>query len=986
MDHSAQNSVRRGILACLMVCAGSCAACVWLVGPVSAFGQAPPKGADHSAQPQPAGPPGAKPARNQPRGVPTATPMPIQPGMPNQPKGAVPDQVMPGGMPQPVTTPPAGEGVTVPPAVDKGDVIEFPGFAEGIELRLFVDLVIEQAKVQIMVTDGATAAMTRKVFLPQKLNIPKAELMQFLTLLLEQGGATIAQDVANLYVIRAANDIPVKFGDGEFFSTRVIPTRGLRPTSLQQAVSQALGGGAAGVTGFQPGAPGAPQGNTGAGGGSVAYLDDLGVIIITNTPRRIQAVTAMLEALLAEQSKQEIIRFELKYIAAQTARQRLLELLGRGGGGRTGLIPGVGVSPQELAAQFNPNPGAGGNAGGQNLVNLVDRLTPDPLSNALIFRGRTDEKLFLQKLLDTIDRPNQLVAKQYSLPGSAEQLASLGARQGLGAVVRLPGTHGSGVGGGLDAVFQQGFPQGQFNVSFPGQFGQSQQGGEVSGPTFIVDSEGRGFIYYGTPEQHDQVRMMVASLRDFTSPEELELQFYKLKHSKAQEVAEVINNLLSNQRPAAGGGLLPTAPNQPRQPRLPRGVQPTPQPTTTPTPSIAGSTGGPGGSGPRTGGLSALVGDENTFVLGDDKLNLVLVRAARRLQPEFKTLIERLDARRPQVYLDVKILAVTDNQDFRLAVETQIAAGQSATQTNFGLSAPRSGAGTPLQPIQAARIVGTGLPGLTTALIRSDFVPFVLTAIQNNTDSKFIASPQLLVNDNEPASVKTIDSRPTVTTTSLGTSGTGNVVQGAGENATAETSLDVTPQIGDGGAVRLKFKIKQEAFTGDPPIPQAEPPKLTNSLESDAVTVPSDATIVVGGLSIDSTRNTVIKVPLIGDIPIVGQLFRDTRQTTTRTTLYVFITPRIMRDENFADLRLLSQGPAQLLPVDARAEVPSPEPVRYDTPGPGPGAIPRGPDGSGEPLGAAPASSRPGFVPANGPANGAAGSSPASPTTPGGQP
>ena len=81
-------------------------------------------------------------------------------------------------------------------------------------------------------------------------------------------------------------------------------------------------------------------------------------------------------------------------------------------------------------------------------------------------------------------------------------------------------------------------------------------------------------------------------------------------------------------------------------------------------------------------------------------------------------------------------------------------------------------------------------------------------------------------------------------------------------------------------------------------------------------TVPADATIVIGGITVEDIRNTVLKVPLLGDIPLVGELFKKTNKINNKSKLYVFLTPRIMTDPNFNDLKLFSKGPQSEMGID----------------------------------------------------------------------
>ncbi len=128
---------------------------------------------------------------------------------------------------------------------------------------------------------------------------------------------------------------------------------------------------------------GAPAGGvtTGSGAlGQAAYIDELGVIVLTGSPRRLEAVESLVKLLLDEYARAKFIRLELKYVAASIARERALQLIGQ--------------APQSSSRQnLNMNPGGDpGNPGSvtgrsTTLDNLADRLTIDPTGNALIFRG-----------------------------------------------------------------------------------------------------------------------------------------------------------------------------------------------------------------------------------------------------------------------------------------------------------------------------------------------------------------------------------------------------------------------------------------------------------------------------------------------------------------------------------------------------------------------------------------------------------------------
>ncbi|MFN0011664.1 MAG: secretin N-terminal domain-containing protein [Phycisphaerales bacterium] len=877
---------------------------------------------------------GTAAAQSQPPATPPATPPTTPPGEPpaDQPVDEpaqpvpVPDQAQPAAQgpavperPPVVAPPPAAEPLpadkgSAPGVIVDGDSFQFGPFADGVEMRLLVDLVIAQTKIQVITTDQAVGVLSKKIYFSVPLSVPKGDLLSFLTMLLEQNGASMTSDVAGIYIIKGPQEAFGGIGDRAFDATQLIPTSGLRPSSLTQAIGVVLRGGGGGV----PGQPG-------MAGGPIAYLDDLGVILITDTPRRIELVKQLVVKLAAEQSKQDIAYFELTYIAAPVARQRLLELLGRGG------RSGGGLDPIQQAVQAQQQ--AGGMGGVTNLSNLADRLIPDPQSNSLIFRGRPDEQEFITRLLKVVDKPNRLRPKWYAIGSAAIQLAQHGKRQGLGEIITLPSSRDASGGGGsafngLNAGNPQGGAPGQVNT-----FGSSSQPAE-GGSIFLIDPEGRGFIYYGTEQQQEEVQRLADEFKEITAAETVVYEFYKLRHGKAEDIAAIIQELLTNQaRPTGGGPLLPGAPaGNPasvNQFRLPRRGE------TTATPALAASTDSTARAGP--GELGAIGASEDIHVGPDTQNNQIFVKAPRRLQPQFARLIEKLDLRRPQVYIEALIVAIAGNETFRLAFENQliIANGTGgAFNTSFGLSSFATGTGTSATngAFTGPKSVATGLAGFTGAIIKSEYVPIIINALASNTDTRILARPQLLVDDNEEATVEVKDEQPTTTQSQSGSSST--TLTGFGGFEEAGAKLTVTPQISEGNYMKLNYQIELSSFQGTSTTNASgsvvPPPRLTNKIDSKSVTIPSDSTIVVGGLTSTQTGKTVIKIPLLGDIPIIGQLFQDYNTTETTRTLYIFITPRVMRDPTFNDLRLLTQGPQAILTPEERQDLPTAKPIRIE--------------------------------------------------------
>jgi general secretion pathway protein D len=451
----------------------------------------------------------------------------------------------------------------------------------------------------------------------------------------------------------------------------------------------------------------------------------------------------------------------------------------------------------------------------------------------------------------------------------------------------------------------------------PGGQGGSDSVGAGAG--FVIYPDNGGFIYRGTEFQHRRVDALVTALAKISADEKMTIEFYKLHHGKSTDVADTIQNLLSNSAGTGnrgsllGAGLGGRNTNRPTTPRNPQ------TPGTTRTPNSPNA----GGDGTSGGGLAEIEGAD-VFVLADEPNNQILVKAPAKLQPQFRQLINRIDLRRAQVYIDSKIVVVSSTDSFRLAIEAQQVIGQFAFNTNFGLgtlgAAPAAGstAATTGGLFQPKNIL-SNLSGITSALVRSKDVPFIINAIANNIDTRIVASPQLLVDDNEDAEISSLDQQPTATTSQ--SSAAGSTLTSFQQYESAGPKLKVKPQISEGGYMRLEYSIELSSFSGSG-SGSLPPPKLENKIMSKSVTVPTDSTIIVGGLTFTQTGHTVVKIPLLGSIPLVGNLFKDQSSSDRTSSLYVFITPKIMRDPTFGDLRLLTRGP--LAEAGLPAEYPPP--------------------------------------------------------------
>lgn len=165
-----------------------------------------------------------------------------------------------------------------------------------------------------------------------------------------------------------------------------------------------------------------------------------------------------------------------------------------------------------------------------------------------------------------------------------------------------------------------------------------------------------------------------------------------------------------------------------------------------------------------------------------------------------------------------------------------------------------------------------------------------IAALQADGLGKLISSPRVVTANNKEATIEDGTEVPYVTT-----SNSGGVVTQTVSFKPAKLSLKVTPQITPDGTVKMALVIKKEeadwtkAVLGNPPI--------KSSVVKTDVVVENGGTVVVGGVYITNNQSSVEKVPMLGDIPFLGWLFKYKNDTGSRRELLIFITPRIISDK-----------------------------------------------------------------------------------------
>ncbi|MGK0171698.1 MAG: general secretion pathway protein D, partial [Gammaproteobacteria bacterium] len=189
--------------------------------------------------------------------------------------------------------------------------------------------------------------------------------------------------------------------------------------------------------------------------------------------------------------------------------------------------------------------------------------------------------------------------------------------------------------------------------------------------------------------------------------------------------------------------------------------------------------------------------------------------------------------------------------------------------------------------------------GLDVGIVSRSTNKFIaLQLLATETDFTILSNPQVIVRNGATAFIN-IGQEVAILSSTLQTDTSGSTTQTSFDRRDVAISLEVTPEIGADGSLQLKFKLKDERFAGTDGNNQP----IFNKREVITDLVTQDGqTLFLGGIIQDTGNQVVGKLPVLGDLPVVGKLFSNNDQTGTRTELVVFLTPRIIRDSTGAEL------------------------------------------------------------------------------------
>ncbi|QKK07471.1 MAG: hypothetical protein HND58_04390 [Planctomycetota bacterium] len=404
----------------------------------------------------------------------------------------------------------------------------------------------------------------------------------------------------------------------------------------------------------------------------------------------------------------------------------------------------------------------------------------------------------------------------------------------------------------------------------------------------IGDDPTGSLIVTATAAQHKQVVEILARLAESPEAVRRPTRTFRLMNRDAEEVVAVVRSLVST-------GVVALSSREPDE-----GTR---APDTAATP-------------PQTRYEAA---SEELQLTADPATNSIIAIGEVAELERLERLLKDLDVRRPQVLLEVLIVSLSESDSLDLGVEIDaLINGPNDTVAKlsslFGLSS--TGAG-------ASGIEGNRGAGLTGIVLNPGDFSVVLRALQSLNQGRSLSIPKVLVASNEQASLNSVLEQPYTTLNASDTVATTSF----GGSSDAGTEVSVRPQIAEGGHLRLEYQISLSAFVGAASDPSVPPPRQQNSIDSVA-TIPDGYTIAVGGIELTTEGYAETGIPLLSDIPLLGEAFKNRSKSGSRSRFYVFIRSTILRDRDFEDLKYLSDLRSTEMDIDDGWPEPQPRVIR----------------------------------------------------------
>lgn len=380
------------------------------------------------------------------------------------------------------------------------------------------------------------------------------------------------------------------------------------------------------------------------------------------------------------------------------------------------------------------------------------------------------------------------------------------------------------------------------------------------------------------PARIQTLRTLVAGL-DVPGAAGGNIHVVYLRNAEAVKLAETLRGIMTGQAPAtaAAGTSLGTAT--------------TTAPATTSAGTVSGAAGG-------------------SMILADPATNSLVIQASDVTYNQLRAVIDKLDARRAQVFVEALVVEITAEKAAEFGIQWQDLSNLNDSGTNFIGGTNLGGRGTGSNIIDASVNLGSLGQGLNVGVVSGTIeIPglglvtnlgMLARALESDANANILSTPNLVTMDNEEAKIVIGQNVPFITGSyaQTGTTTTANPFQTI-ERQDVGLTLKVRPQVSEGGSVKLQIYQEISSLresTG------AASDVITDKRSIDSTVLVDDGRIIVlGGLIQDSMQDGLDKVPLLGDIPVLGHFFKYEKRKRVKTNLMVFLRPHVLRDVGSLD-------------------------------------------------------------------------------------
>lgn len=521
------------------------------------------------------------------------------------------------------------------------------------------------------------------------------------------------------------------------------------------------------------------------------------------------------------------------------------------------IIPDVNAKQSSTPVATDERPGKGDevvtrvihvkNISATQLVPVLRPLSPQqghmvayPGTNALIISDRASN---IERLAEIIERIDQ--------PSDTADVEVITLRHAAAAeVVRI-----------LNALDQEGRKNDPASAS-----------GITDRPVLIADERTNSLLVGGGQAGRLRLRALISHL-DTPLQTSGNIRVVYLRYAKAKDLVPVLTGVASQvqDKSKPGGGVAP-------------------------------------GGAPAVGANSPGSG---LNIQADESINALVITAPQDVFQSLQSVISQLDVRRAQVLVEAVIVEVTSSRAAELGIQWGTFDGSTGSSNPIGITNFTNGSpGSSFAAIggaianNVAPAIGSGLTfGVGKFDAAGSSFAALIRALESDGSSNILSTPTLLTMDNTEAEIVVGQNVPFITGSftppNSGGAATSSPFQTI-ERKNVGITLKIKPQINEGNAIKMEIEQKVDSLSPSAVAGAADLITNTRSIRTN-VMVDDGKVIALGGLITDDLRESVQKVPLLGDLPLIGSLFRYKRNSKDKTNLMIFLHPVIMRDGELAE-------------------------------------------------------------------------------------